>query len=62
MQEEVDIFVGAFKDAGFGWTYYKWSASKTTDGDHLGNVLYESFRTPKTIYLEYLVNAIQEFY
>jgi hypothetical protein len=61
-QEEVDIFVSAFKDAGFGWTYYKWSASKTTDGDHLGNVLYESFRTPETIYLEYLVNAIQEFY
>ena len=57
-QEEVDAFVSAFKDAGFGWTYYKWAPSKSVAGDHLGNIIYESRSSPKTIYLEQLADAI----
>jgi hypothetical protein len=58
-QEEVDVFVTAFRDAGFGWTYYKWAPSKSVAGDHLGNIIYESKSSPKTIYLEQLADAIE---
>jgi aryl-phospho-beta-D-glucosidase BglC (GH1 family) len=61
-QSEVNTFVSEFKDAGFGWTYYKWASSKTAGGDHLGNVIYESNSSPKTPYLEFLNNAIEAFY
>ncbi|HKU50623.1 MAG TPA: cellulase family glycosylhydrolase, partial [Nitrososphaera sp.] len=58
-QEEIDAFVNALDDAGFGWTYYKWAPSKSSGDDHLGNVLYESDSSPKTSYLEFLTNAVQ---
>jgi hypothetical protein len=61
-QAEVDTFVSTFEQAGFGWTYYKWASSKTAGGDHLGNVIYQSNSSPKTTYLEYLSNAIEDFY
>ncbi|MCI0563705.1 MAG: cellulase family glycosylhydrolase [Nitrososphaera sp.] len=61
-QEEVDSFVFAFRDAGFAWTYYKWSAAKTSGGDHLGNVLYDSDSSPPTLYLEYLTNSLDAAY
>jgi hypothetical protein len=57
-QEEVDAFVSVFRDAGFGWTYYKWAPSKTVAGDHLGNIIYENKSSGKTIYLEQLVDAM----
>jgi hypothetical protein len=61
-QAEVDTFVDAVEQADFGWTYYKWASSKTAGGDHLGNVIYQSNSSPKTVYLEQLSNAIEEFY
>ena len=59
-QDEMDTFVTVFENSNFGWTYYKWSPAKDTDGTHLGNVIYESNNTPKTVYLKYLANSIQK--
>jgi hypothetical protein len=58
-QSDIDTFVKVFEDSDFGWTYYKWSPSKNTDGTNLGNVIYESSTVPKTVYLKYLSNSIQ---
>lgn len=58
-QDEIDSFVSAFKDSGFGWSYYKWAPAKSSGDDHLGNVIYESDSNPKTTYLQFLDNAIK---
>jgi len=58
-QEGTSIFIENFKDRGFGWTYYAW---RPTTGRGSGNMLYESDSSSPTIYLEYVVNALQNFY
>lgn len=58
-QQDMDRFVTVFDDNKFGWTYYKWSASRTVNGDSLGNVIYDSDRSQPTIYLQYLVNSLE---
>jgi len=58
-QEGTSVFIEDFKDRGFGWTYYAW---RPTTGRGSGNMLYESDSSSPTIYLEYVVNALQNFY
>ena len=59
-QDDIDSFITAFKEAEFGWTYYKWSPD--TDTDNLGNIIYDSDRSEPTVYLEYLTNAMNDVY
>jgi hypothetical protein len=59
----MDAYITTWKEAGFGWTYWKWSASTTTaGGDLLGNVVYESDNTRRTVYLQYLLNSVDAAY
>ena len=58
-QEGTSIFIENFKERGFGWTYYAW---RPTIGRGAGNMLYESDTSQPTIYLEYVVDALQNFY
>ncbi|MGI0015571.1 MAG: glycoside hydrolase family 5 protein, partial [Nitrososphaera sp.] len=58
-QEDTNTYVKEFKDRQFGWTYYAW---RPTIGRGAGNMLYESDAVAPTIYLEYLVNAMQTVY
>ena len=62
-QDEMTTFLKAWKDAGFGWTYWKWSSSTTTaGGDLLGNVLYDSDNTAPTTHLKYMINSLKAVY
>jgi hypothetical protein len=62
-QEDMNTFITTWKEAGFGWTYWKWSSSTTTaGGDLLGNVVYESDNTPRTVHLQYLLNSVDAAY
>ncbi len=61
-QADMNAFLKAWKDAGFGWTYWKWSKATGTRPDHLGNVVYESGTVPKTEALKYLLNSYNTIY
>ena len=62
-QEDMNVYITTWKEVGFGWTYWKWSSSTTTaGGDLLGNVVYESDNTQRTVYLQYLLNAVEAAY
>jgi hypothetical protein len=62
-QADMNAFISAWDGAGFGWTYWKWSASTTTaGGELLGNVVYESDNTQRTVYLQYLLNSVDAAY
>jgi hypothetical protein len=58
-QADTNTYVAAFKEKDFGWTYYAW---KPTTDRGFGGELYQSDSTPPTIYLEYLVNALETIY
>jgi hypothetical protein len=61
-QADMNAFLKAWKEAGFGWTYWKWSKATGTRPDHLGNVVYESGTVPKTEALKYLLNSYGTIY
>ena len=55
-QEESDAYLRAFKENGFGWTYYSW---RPTESRGLGVSLYDTTWTPMTIGLRQLVHSIE---
>jgi hypothetical protein len=61
-QTDMNAFLKAWKDAGFGWTYWKWSRATGTGADHLGNVVFESDTVPKTEALKQLISAYNTVY
>ena len=58
-QTETDTYVKAFKEKGFGWTYYSWKIS-VDRGD--GNKLYDSTTTDPTLALKQLASSISRIY
>jgi hypothetical protein len=61
-QDDMNAFLKAWKDSGFGWTYWKWSKATGTGDGHLGNVVYESDTVPKTETLKQLLSAYNTVY
>jgi len=61
-QTDMNAFLKAWKDAGFGWTYWKWSKATSTGAGHLGNVVFESDTTAKTQALKHLLGAYNKVY
>lgn len=61
-QPDMDAFLKGWKDAGFGWTYWKWSRATGTGEDHLGNVVYESDSVAKTEALKMLLASYAKIY
>ena len=59
-QTDTDIFVSTFKESGFGWTYWTWKPMPSPPSK-LGKQLYASPDMEPTIYLVYVLNAIEEF-
>ena len=58
-QIDTELFLNGFIDRDFGWTYYAW---KPTTDRGSGGELYQSDTSPPTIYLEYLVYALELIY
>ncbi|HEY8139767.1 MAG TPA: cellulase family glycosylhydrolase [Nitrososphaera sp.] len=61
-QTDMNAFLKAWKDAGFGWTYWKWSRATGTGAGHLGNVVFESDTVAKTEALKQLLAAYNTVY
>ena len=61
-QTDMTAFLKAWKDGGFGWTYWKWSKATSTRSDHLGNVVYESDTIAKTEALKWLLSSYNTIY
>ncbi|HEY7734721.1 MAG TPA: cellulase family glycosylhydrolase [Nitrososphaera sp.] len=61
-QADMNAFLKAWKDAGFAWTYWKWSRATGTGAGHLGNVVFESDTVPKTEALKQLLAAYNTVY
>jgi hypothetical protein len=61
-QADMNAFLKAWKGAGFGWTYWKWSKATGTGAGHLGNVVFESDTVPKTEALKQLLAAYNTVY
>jgi hypothetical protein len=58
-QEETDAYLRAFKQNGFGWTYYSW---RPIESRGLGVSLYDTTWTPSTDGLRQLASSIEKVY
>jgi arabinogalactan endo-1,4-beta-galactosidase len=58
-QEESDAYLRAFKENGFGWTYYSW---RPIESRGLGVSLYDTTWTPATDGLKQLTASIEKTY
>jgi hypothetical protein len=56
---EVDAYLKAFEERGFGWTYYAWKHTQSRGG---GSSLYDSPTTDPTEALRQLVSSISRVY
>jgi hypothetical protein len=56
---ETDVYLQAFEERGFGWTYYAWKPTQSRGG---GNSLYDSPTADPTEALRQLVSSISRVY
>ncbi len=56
-QSDTDTYVRAFKENGFGWTYYAWKPTQSRGG---GSTLYDSSSTDPTQALKQLAASIEK--
>ena len=58
-EQELELYLKAFKENGFGWAYYSWKPTQSRGG---GNSLYDSATTAPTTSLYDLAVAIKKIY